>query len=109
MPTEIVHPTGGVPAVCVVRGEIDISNVGDLRAGLDAAFGASPSVVVDLADVTFLASTGVRAILDAAVRPGRRAAVVVGPGVQTVLRICRLDDVVPCAADREAAAALLGG
>jgi anti-anti-sigma factor len=101
--TEIVRPTLDDPAVCVVRGEVDISNVAELRAGLAAAFDASPAVVVDLADVAFMASAGVRALVEAGTRPGRRMAIVVGPGVATILRICGMARIVPCAEDRAGA------
>lgn len=101
--TEIVRPTLDDPAVCVVRGEVDISNVAELHAGLAAAFAASPTVVVDLAEVAFMASAGVRALVDAGTRPGHRMAIVVGPGVATILRICGMARIVPCVADRAAA------
>jgi anti-anti-sigma factor len=101
--TEIVRPTLDEPAVCVVRGEVDISNVAELRAGLAAAFAACPAVVVDLTDVEFMASAGVRALVDAGTRPGHRMAIVVGPGVATVLRICGMTRIVPCVEDRAAA------
>lgn len=101
--TEIVRPTLDEPAVCVVRGEVDISNVAELHAGLVAAFAACPAVVVDLADVAFMASAGVRALVDAGTRPGHRMAIVVGPGVATILRIYGMARIVPCVEDRAAA------
>lgn len=93
------------PVLCDVRGEIDISNVEDLRAGLDEAFAASAAVVVDLSGVTFLASTGVRALFDAGVgSPGPRVlSLVTGPRVETVLRICGVSAVASRHPDRETA------
>lgn len=102
--TEIVRPAFDDPVVCVVRGEVDISNVAELRAGLDAAFAESPSVVVDLSGVRFLASAGVRSLVEAGVNAaGRRMVIVTGPGVSTILRICGIASLVPCVPDRAAA------
>lgn len=95
-------PAGVV--VCAVRGEIDVSNVGELEAGLTAAIDRGPAVVVDLSEVTFFASAGIRALFDACDdRRGRPIAVVTGPGVETVFRICGMSAVVPCHPDRAAA------
>lgn len=99
---EIMGGAGGMPVVCAVRGEIDISNVDELRAGLADAAGRGPVVVVDLSAVTFLASVGVRALLDGGAGDGR-IVLVTGPQVLTVLRICGLDRVVGCHPDRAAA------
>jgi anti-sigma B factor antagonist len=97
-------PAGVV--VCVVRGEIDVSNVGELEAGLAATIDRGPAVVVDLSEVTFFASAGIRALFDACGdRRGRPIAVVTGPGVRTVFRICGIAAVVPCHAERDAAVA----
>lgn len=98
---EILDGAGDRPVVCAVRGEIDISNVGELRAGLADAIGRGPAVVVDLSGVTFLASVGVRALHVAA--GSGRIVLVPGPHVHTVLRICGLDRVVDCLPDRAAA------
>jgi anti-sigma B factor antagonist len=101
--TEIERPATGAPAVCVVRGEIDISNIDEFRAGLHDAFRDAEAVVVDLSAVTFMASAGVRALVEAGADPGRRMTIVTGPGVATVLRICGMATLVPCLADRDAA------
>lgn len=92
--------------VCEVRGEIDVSNVAELQAGLDDAFARGRAVVVDLSLVHFFASAGIRALFDACADhlPDRPMAVVTGPGVRTILRICGLASVAPCLPDREAAA-----
>lgn len=101
--TEIVPPVLDHPPVCVVRGEIDISNAAEFRAGLAAAFAQASAVVVDLSEVVFMASAGVRVLVDAGADPRRRMAIVVGPGVATILRICGMAGVVPCVADRATA------
>lgn len=93
--------------VCEVRGEIDVSNVADLHAGLAHAFASGRAVVVDLSLVHFFASAGIRALFDACADhlPDRPMTVVTGPGVRTILRICGLSSVAPCLPDREAALA----
>ena len=49
-----------------VRGDIDLTTVGELSRQLSAAArDEERDVVVDLRDVTFLDSTGVRALVDA--------------------------------------------
>ncbi len=101
--TEVLSGPAGAPAVCVVCGEIDISNVHELRDGLDEAARAAQAVVVDLSGVTFMASAGVRALVDARVDGRRPMAIVTGPGVATVLRICGMPSIVPCLTDRAAA------
>lgn len=101
--TEVLSGPAGAPAVCVVRGEIDISNVDELRTGLEQAASAAGAVVVDLSAVTFMASAGVRALVDARADGDRPMAIVTGPGVATVLRICGIPSVVPCLTDRASA------
>ncbi|MCX6465721.1 MAG: STAS domain-containing protein [Pseudonocardiales bacterium] len=103
---DVRRPDPGRPALCVVGGEIDLSTVAELRAGLEEAFASSPAVVADLSGVTFLASTGVRALVDACLggSPGTRVlSLVTGPRVETVLRICVVSAVASCHPDRAAA------
>jgi anti-anti-sigma factor len=54
------------PALVTVTGEVDASNAAEFCVALlDAARAARPPLEVDLAGVTFMDSTGVRAIEDA--------------------------------------------
>jgi anti-anti-sigma factor len=101
--TEVLSGPADAPAVCVVRGEIDISNVHELRDRLDEAVRAARALVVDLSAVTFMASAGVRALVDARTVGRLPMAIVTGPGVATVLRICGMPSIVPCVTDRAAA------
>ena len=48
-----------------VAGEIDGSTVAELREHIDAARDAQTTVLLDLADVGFMDSTGLRVLLDA--------------------------------------------
>jgi anti-sigma B factor antagonist/stage II sporulation protein AA (anti-sigma F factor antagonist) len=54
----------------ILTGEIDMSNVDTLAEALAAAPATAHSLVVDLADVTFLDSTGIAALLSAHRRAG---------------------------------------
>jgi anti-anti-sigma factor len=80
-----------------LRGELDLSTVSKVQEELDRveADGA-PLVVLDLKNLSFLDSTGLRAVITAAERAkeaGRRFVVVRGPDpVQRVFSITRLDD-----------------
>lgn len=74
-----------------LAGEIDMSSVGTLAHTLAALPRAAPSLVVDLADVTFLDSTGIAALVIAqrrAVAAGQTFTVVNAQGgVRRVLDI----------------------
>jgi anti-anti-sigma factor len=52
--------------VLYVRGEIDISTAEQLRAGLQSAVSAEPSLHVDMAGVTFIDAAGLQIIVGAA-------------------------------------------
>ena len=61
--TELVQ---GDPPVLQVAGEIDLATAGALRTALEEAVATDPRVVVDMAGVTFLDVTGLRAVLQVA-------------------------------------------
>ena len=65
------------PAEIVVRliGDLDVSNVHRLREALEAIAVPDPHIVVDLADLTFMDSSGLGVLLEqhAAGRPSRCA------------------------------------
>jgi anti-sigma B factor antagonist len=78
-----------------LRGELDLSTVGKVDDELQNVEGASPKVVVlDLSELSFLDSTGLRCVVRADERAredGRRFVVVRGPeAVQRVFEITRL-------------------
>ena len=56
----------GDPPVLQVAGEIDLATVDALRRALEEAVSTDPTFVVDMAGVTFLDVTGLRAVLQAA-------------------------------------------
>lgn len=88
----------------VVEGELDIATAPRLEAELMAAVRPGTSVVVDLAGVTFLDSSGLRAILagDAAARSHevRYCVISARPAVQRVFDLTRLADEIEILPDR---------
>jgi anti-sigma B factor antagonist len=86
----------GDQAVVALTGELDLSTAGQVERELEAAEQRKPpKLVIDLRDVTFLDSTGLRVVLSAdgrARRDGRRLEVIPGPPpVHRVFRIALLD------------------
>lgn len=80
-----------------VRGEVDFSNAGQLRAALEQAVGTScKQVVVDMSEVTYIDTIGVQAILRAyqgAQRTGGALTVIAErAAVRDTLRIMNLHD-----------------
>ena len=79
--------------VVSVSGEIDMDSVGLLRAALIDAAGAGPDgVVIDMAQVTFMDSTGLRELLD--FRQQGHQLAVTKPS-ETVLKLMRLTATAP--------------
>jgi anti-anti-sigma factor len=56
----------GDPPALRIDGEIDLSTADQLRTALDKAYSADPTVVLDMAAVTFLDATGLRVLLQVA-------------------------------------------
>ncbi len=80
-----------------LRGELDLSTVGKVQEELRRVEADEPALVVlDLSSLTFLDSTGLRAVLTADERArenGRRLVIVRGPdAVQRVFAITRLEE-----------------
>jgi anti-sigma B factor antagonist len=98
------EPTGRLPDDEVrvwVRGEIDLCTAPDLRASIDAALGTRDvrAVVIDLADCTFMDSSGLNVLVAAAdaARQRRQAVRITGAHgvVQRVIELTGLDTVLP--------------
>ncbi|MDT7608039.1 MAG: anti-sigma factor antagonist, partial [Pseudonocardiales bacterium] len=66
--------SAGEAAIVAVTGEIDALTVGRLREAIDAglAQASSPRVVLDLSGVSFLASSGLAALVEGATDLGDR-------------------------------------
>ena len=70
---EVDPRTVGDAVVLAVRGDVDIANKGAMRAALESAMDdAERCVVVDLSNVSFMDSTGLALMLNAARRLTRR-------------------------------------
>ena len=94
-----VEVAGG-HATARVRGEVDIATAGRLRDALDDLIReAHPTVIVDVADVSFMDSSGVGVLVAAARRAGREHVQLVlcqpQPAVDLVLRTLQVDRILP--------------
>jgi anti-sigma B factor antagonist len=94
-----VSITRGVPVVTAPQ-EIDITNVGQLRAALlHAAAGPGPALVVDMTRTRFCDSAGLHAMIGAHKRAqaeGRQVRLAVtGAQVRRILTLTALDRLIP--------------
>jgi anti-anti-sigma factor len=94
-----VDDVDGVP-VLSLQGELDIASSSDLPTRLVGLAQASPPrLVVDLADLSFIDSSGVNALVETAravqLDGGSIAFAAATPQVGRVLELVRLQDVVP--------------
>ena len=62
----LIHLDEGSPRVLHVGGELDLGTADQLRAALKDALSAPTTVIVDMAEVTFVDAAGLRAILQTA-------------------------------------------
>ena len=82
----------GDAIVIAPAGEIDLATVGVLETEIQAAVTATDTLVLDLRDVTFIDSAGLRLVLQTS-RAFQRFSVVRGPReVQRVFDLVGLDD-----------------
>jgi anti-sigma B factor antagonist len=94
--------------VLAASGEVDIATAPELREAVDAVLASGAlDVWLDVSAVTFMDSTGVRALLDtrdALSGTGRTFAVICPPGpVRRVIQIAGLEGSLPLFADRASA------
>jgi len=87
----------GPETLVALRGELDLSTIDRVQRELERVEAAAPSVLkLDLSELTFLDSTGLRLIVAADQRAresNRRFVVVKGPvAVQRVFSITKLDE-----------------
>jgi len=80
---------------CALAGELDLTSEPRVRRALFQALGERPrTLVIDMADVTFIDSTGLRALLSTrnrAATTGTRVVLAeVGPSVERTLEIANL-------------------
>lgn len=99
----------GVPTVVEVSGEIDISNVNELRSALDDVIKTSPNgLVIDLAQTDYIDSAGIAALMSAYQRlrgHGVLALVVSNENIKSILSLVHLEKLpgVAVTEDRESA------
>ncbi|RDI67636.1 anti-anti-sigma factor [Nocardia pseudobrasiliensis] len=83
--------------VLTVAGEVDLATAPALESAIEATLGGKPAaLIIDLSQVTFLASAGMAALVAAHQRAGtqtRIAVVADGPATGRQLRMTNLDQV----------------
>jgi anti-sigma B factor antagonist len=94
---EVTTQDSGGQVTISLKGELDLSSVGKVQEELRRVEAEAPALLVlDLSNLTFLDSTGLRAVVTADERArenGRRFVVVRGPdAVQRVFAITRLEE-----------------
>ena len=90
----------GEPVVVTVRGEVDLATAPELESCVSRAFeGAPGAVILDLAALTFIDSSGLRVLVtlarDATTRGSSMALRNVPPHAQRVLDLTGLADIFP--------------
>jgi anti-sigma B factor antagonist len=100
-------------ALIVARGELDVQSVPELRARLaEAVDGGKTRIVVDLADVSFIDSLSLSALVGARRKlgdSGRLAVVAAHEYVRLILQATGLEQVLDVFATREEAVAFVQG
>ncbi len=95
MPLETRSATDGRNVTLALRGELDISTLAALEQELRRLERNAARLVLDLRELQFIDSTGLRLVIDAdrrARRDGRRLVIVCSPGpVQRVFAVTLLD------------------
>ena len=108
-PFEVTIEERGDSVYATLRGELDISTASRLEESLERVEADGPALLVlDLSQLAFMDSTGLRLLIGADMRAreaGRRLVVVQGNDmVQRVLRLTRLDERLEIVEDRGALA-----
>ena len=96
-----------------LKGRLDISGAGQIETRFSAISGAKRALIVDLSDVEFIASMGIRILLIGAktvkANGGRMALLGARPDVADVLKTSRIDAIIPLYTDLAAASAAVIG
>ena len=88
-----VETLDGAWPVVKAGGEIDLSNIDELRSAFDAAIARSPKAfIIDLRDITYIDSAGLAVVISAYRRVSKAGGVlgVVRPDSQAVRRVLDL-------------------
>jgi anti-sigma B factor antagonist len=98
---DVVERADGERSVVALRGELDLATVDEVRARLDALRASGRPVVLDLDELTFMDSTGIRLVLESVrhrEREGWGFEVTRGStAVQRIFAAARIDDRLPYA------------
>jgi anti-anti-sigma factor len=86
-----LHP--GSDGVFYLAGELDVASADTLEAQIHASLNGQVDVVLDVADLTFVDSTGIRAFIRLAKRSAPRSLVLRNPkpNVERVLEIVSME------------------
>ncbi|HYZ82180.1 MAG TPA: STAS domain-containing protein [Solirubrobacteraceae bacterium] len=95
LPFSVERQARGTAVRLVLTGDLDLATAGEAEAAIVAAEeGSPPLLILDLSELAFMDSTGLRVIVSAATRArdeDRRLVLVKGPDVvQRVFEITRL-------------------
>lgn len=103
-----VEDTDGV-TVAVLNGRLDVTGAGQIELKFNALAGARKALVVDLSQVSFVASMGIRLLLIAGktvtAKGGKMALLAPVPEVETVLKTAGINTIIPICAARDDALA----
>ncbi len=78
----------------IVFGDVDLENQGEFRNALTEAWSASPTLVVDLRNCTYMGTSGVYVLAQCAKTRYNRLRVLASPHVERVLSIVGLSQLV---------------
>lgn len=110
MQLEILEDTPALTRIAL-KGQLDTAGVDRVEVRVLALLGRGGDAVIDLSEVTFLASLGIRLLVSVAKvldRRGKRLVLVAPrPIVDEALRHSSIDDLIPVAPDADSARALL--
>jgi len=98
-----VTPLDGGVQLVSFNGALDIAGTGEIDLAFSAIAGSSLNIVVDLENVSYLASIGIRSIVANAKTVQRRGGKMVllnpQPNVGEVLQVTGIDKVIPVCTD----------
>ena len=104
-----VEPVAAGVVKVILDGRLDISGAGTIDLQFSAIAASHRGVLVDMSDVSFLASMGIRTLLLAAKAVQRRGGAFIllhpSPEVSRVLEVTGVSDLMPICRDNDAALA----
>jgi anti-anti-sigma factor len=99
--------------LAVLSGRLDVAGASAIELKFNAIAGARKALVVDLSQVSFVASMGIRLLLIAGKtvtsKGGKMALLAPSPEVAAVLKTAGITSIIPICAARDAALATVAG